>query len=595
MATIAEIRSQYPGAYNDMSDKQLADAMYTKHYSDMPRADFDKKVGFSVEPVKAAPNTAMDVLKGGASGLISGIAGIAGQGGDLERQIRGTVLNSALTFGNAGANLLHRPGITPQAMQNIQAVSNKAPTIMPSSQPVMQDTQRMLGSPQTTGGKYAQAIASMAPAAFGGEGGLVTRAARAVIPGVASEAAGQMTQGKPYEQAARIAGALAGGPISQFATGMGRKIASPITNQLSTEENRIAEIAKKEGINLTPGQQTGSRPLQAVESTLTQLPFSSAPQRATYETQRKQFNKAVLKRAGVDADTAAPEIISSGFINLGKKFDDLINKTPELKITPEFGKKIQEVSTEYGRRLETNVAPVFNSYVDDINKAIKAASKKGQNVYIDSKTYKNISSDLRTAARNNSKDPSLKNALLGLKETFDDLLESNVGKNIANEWKSVRNNYRNLLVIDDAMKGGTKADVIAANIPFGSFKQSVQNSDKAGWSRGRGDLNDLARVGGFLSSKIPDSGTAERTMYQKILANPVTTIGGGAVGVATGVLPLKIAAALAIPPAVQKAINSKAGKAYLTNQRFTGPNPIKNTRQQAALAAFLAAKQGQTQ
>ena len=576
------------------SDAEIADHLSEASKFDSASA---RKEGYSDQEIikHLNPVSKFDVLKGGASGLISGIAGIAGQGGDLERQIRGAVLNSGMTLGNAGANLLGRPGITPQAMQNIQAVSNKAPTIMPSSQPVMQDTQRMLGSPQTKGGKYAQTIASMAPAAFGGGGGLVTRAARVIVPGVASEAAGQMTQGKPYEQAARIAGALAGGPISQFATGMGRKIASPITNQLSTEENRIAEIAKKEGINLTPGQQTGSRPLQAVESTLTQLPFSSAPQRATYETQRKQFNKAVLKRAGVDADTAAPEVISSGFINLGKKFDDLINKTPELKITPEFGKKIQEVSNEYGRRLETNVAPVFNSYVDDINKAIKAASKKGQNVYIDSKTYKNISSDLRTAARNNSKDPSLKNALLGLKETFDDLLESNVGKNIANEWKSVRNNYRNLLVIDDAMKGGTKADVIAANIPFGSFKQSVQNSDKAGWSRGRGDLNDLARVGGFLSSKIPDSGTAERTMYQKILANPVTTIGGGAVGVATGVLPLKIAAALAIPPAVQKAINSKAGKAYLTNQRFTGPNPVKNTRQQAALAAFLAAKQGQTQ
>lgn len=48
MATIAEIRSQYP-QYKDMSDKALADALYTKFYSDLPRADFDTKVGLTAE------------------------------------------------------------------------------------------------------------------------------------------------------------------------------------------------------------------------------------------------------------------------------------------------------------------------------------------------------------------------------------------------------------------------------------------------------------------------------------------------------------------------------------------------------------------
>jgi hypothetical protein len=48
MATIAEIRTQYP-QYKDMSDKALADALYTKFYSDLPRADFDTKVGLTAE------------------------------------------------------------------------------------------------------------------------------------------------------------------------------------------------------------------------------------------------------------------------------------------------------------------------------------------------------------------------------------------------------------------------------------------------------------------------------------------------------------------------------------------------------------------
>lgn len=47
MASIAEIRQQYP-QYEDMSDQQLADALYSKHYADMDRAEFDQKIGLSV-------------------------------------------------------------------------------------------------------------------------------------------------------------------------------------------------------------------------------------------------------------------------------------------------------------------------------------------------------------------------------------------------------------------------------------------------------------------------------------------------------------------------------------------------------------------
>lgn len=44
MATLAEIRKQYP-QYGDMSDQQLADALYSRFYSDMDRGEFDRQVG----------------------------------------------------------------------------------------------------------------------------------------------------------------------------------------------------------------------------------------------------------------------------------------------------------------------------------------------------------------------------------------------------------------------------------------------------------------------------------------------------------------------------------------------------------------------
>jgi hypothetical protein len=44
MPTIAEVRAKYP-QYNDMSDSDLAGALHSKFYSDMPRAEFDQKIG----------------------------------------------------------------------------------------------------------------------------------------------------------------------------------------------------------------------------------------------------------------------------------------------------------------------------------------------------------------------------------------------------------------------------------------------------------------------------------------------------------------------------------------------------------------------
>ena len=46
MATIAEIRAKYP-QYADMPDAALADALHSKFYSDMPREEFNAKVGLA--------------------------------------------------------------------------------------------------------------------------------------------------------------------------------------------------------------------------------------------------------------------------------------------------------------------------------------------------------------------------------------------------------------------------------------------------------------------------------------------------------------------------------------------------------------------
>lgn len=52
MAGLADFRAKHP-EYNDMSDGALSGALYAKFYSDIPRADFDAKMGIAVPPAAA--------------------------------------------------------------------------------------------------------------------------------------------------------------------------------------------------------------------------------------------------------------------------------------------------------------------------------------------------------------------------------------------------------------------------------------------------------------------------------------------------------------------------------------------------------------
>jgi len=53
MATLAEVRSQYP-QYNDMPDMALADALHQKFYADIPKDQFYKQVGLTSAPQQMA-------------------------------------------------------------------------------------------------------------------------------------------------------------------------------------------------------------------------------------------------------------------------------------------------------------------------------------------------------------------------------------------------------------------------------------------------------------------------------------------------------------------------------------------------------------
>jgi hypothetical protein len=91
--TIAQIRQQYP-QYRDMSDQQLADSLHTKFYSDMPRDEFNQKIGLS-------PQQGSGFL-GGLESLGLGAAKGAGQLG------QGLLIEGTKLAGKAFPSLLQK-------------------------------------------------------------------------------------------------------------------------------------------------------------------------------------------------------------------------------------------------------------------------------------------------------------------------------------------------------------------------------------------------------------------------------------------------------------------------------------------------------
>ena len=604
MATLADIRRQYP-QYSDLSDKDIADALHSRFYSDMPRADFDRRIGLtpdrslgvrvgraaefaargfadSAAETVAAP---LDLINRGLRAVGVPVPGQNGGNAELfKRGLRaaGDVLSAPLNAAVRAAGVDMGPQ-TPENWQDRAAygggrgVADAASIALPAA-----GVARM-ARPGTVTAGAATALASqpVAQAASGAVGGAVGEATDNPLLGVAASIAAPLG----------VAGL--------------RRAVSPVTMSLTPEEQRRAAIATQYGIQLTPGQQTGSRPLQALESSFAQLPFSSGRQNAIYDAQRTGFNRAALSKAGVNADRVSPEVIDRAFTDIGKRFDDLAARTT-VRPDAQFSQDIAAVANNYGRRLPTDVAPVFNSYMADLDPLLQAAAK-GQNPQIDGRTFQNISSNLARAARNARTRPELQEALNSLRGALDDALERSAAQganpqiprlpgaggssdNLADEWREARRQYRNLLMIDEAAGAGTQADRAAGNLSFGAMRSAVDRADPRGFARGRGEMADIAQLGDFLAQKIPNSGTPERQAAMRIAQGGMGAGGlGGAM--AFGADPLLAAGltagALAMPPILQGAMNSAAGRAYLTNQFLSGHGPQMN---RALAAALLGAQ-----
>lgn len=159
-------------------------------------------------PVKEAETSVMgDVAKSVGSGLVTGAESLLGMPGDAMDLARA----GGTWLGNKARMLAGKPAIEGQAPDPLGLSS------IPGTPEIAKANEALTGftpyQPKTTAGEFANTAASFVPGAvaFGG-GSIAGNALKyGVVPGLASEAAGQATEGTPWEPIARTGAAIAAG------------------------------------------------------------------------------------------------------------------------------------------------------------------------------------------------------------------------------------------------------------------------------------------------------------------------------------------------------------------------------------------------
>ncbi len=472
-----------------------------------------------------------DMAKSAGIGLAKGAIGVAGLPGDL-----GTLgAYGADKAGEAVSKAFGMPYQSPMGGPPSSGFS------IPGAQEIQKGIESQTGpfyQPKTETGKVIEKVGEFTPAAMAGPGGLAQKFVRqAVMPAIGSEI-GRRSTGSPWGE---FAGTVAGSVLNPA------RLITP--SPANAERNALTQTLRQEGVDLTAGQRTGSKPMRWAESVSGDIPFGSGRAAATAENQREQFTAAALRRIGEnEATRATPDVIDRNFTRIGNEFDRL-SSSNTARFDQQLGTDLTSAMREYAQLVpESARAPIVQNTVQDL---VNVGRQNGG--AIPGETYQALRSRLDRAARGARADPQLSDALFGIRNSLDDAMERSLmaaGRpDEVQAWQTARNQYRNILVLE---KAATTAGENAAHgfISPSALRGSVVGQNRRAYARGEGDYADLARSGAGILGDLPQSGTAPRENMQdmfKIITpllgaeagggfGPGGIIGGGLAGIAAPAL-----------------------------------------------------------
>lgn len=406
----------------------------------------------------------------------------------------------------------------------------------------------------------------------------------AFLGGVTSEAAGQATEGTPYELPARIVGSLPGAYA-------GTKLTTPLPSSLSAEQQRLVDIAKQNGVPLTVAQETGRG--QRIESALSRFPTSARVMENAADAQRTKIAQMASREAGTTVNDVGPESMNKVAKNAsdafdrakkfpeaialnedfmataGKKLDDYLSNISTADVVPSIGKRVKELQ---GMTVETPAGSILPMLTNE--------------------QYQEFRRGISLALQNTNK-PGAREALKGLRNALDDAAEASLPADKMEAWREARKNWANYKMLSKATANGTADSRSAGTLSPNALTAAVRKDQGVDrFASTTGGMNDVARLSGYLADTMPNSGTPQTLAMQSLLtggplAGGYATMGLPGVGLAAAGMAAPNVAARAMtgqgwatPMGPLLPLPASVLRNYLANQA------LPNTRQSVATVPF---------
>lgn len=457
-----------------------------------------------------------DMAQSAGSGLARGFAQLMDTPGELQRGV-----GNALEFGVERVMGDRAPAWSDQ-ISDIASVGPMSPRpgMMEEGVRAFPGGASALDfQPETTGGEYAQNVGEFLPGAmlFGGAGpgqsvarAMLGNAVRyGAIPGLASEAAGQATEGTAAEPYARLAAALASGTLAARPSGSAR----PVLPSADPEDARMAEALIRSGVRPTVGQVARSGTLRRIEGTLGDVPG-----------QAEDFTGAAMRTTGSAAPRATPEALSQASRGIVQVMDDAVAGVSFVP-SVQMAQQADDAVNNYLRATaEGSVVPDVRNIASEI---VDAATTPG-GTQISLATLRDWRGRLGRLMQSN--DAQVREAAYDLRSIIDDAttaqLQAAGRTDDVARLATAREQYRNwLAVADAATRAGAENGILS---PTQLHQSVIRSQGRRNVAVGNTTpLGDLTRSGaGILRPESTVQPGGVREMSQAATG----AVGGGLAG-----------------------------------------------------------------
>jgi hypothetical protein len=407
--------------------------------------------------------------------------------------------------------------------------------------------------PLTTAGEYAQTVGEFLPGAAGGG----AKALGSMVgAGLASEAAGQATEGTALEPYARVAAGVA---VPTAGAALAKRIISPFGGVPSAERMKMAKVLDDAGVPITAGQRTGSEALRRIEG-------RSAIAGRVSDAQGEAFTKAALKTIGETADRATPEVLERATKRIGAVFDDAVSGV-EIKPTPQALTQSSKILQSYRQmKPKAEAAPMFT----DINKALVQSFRTGNP--IDAANAKSWRSTLSKLTK--SPDTATREAAIDMLDLVDDAFSDALraaGKGeLVKKLGEARGQYRNLLAVEAAASRAGEG-VAEGILSPSQLRNAVVAQGRRAFVQGkRGEIGDLTRAAEGVMKPLPTTeagGLRDVRGVTEMIGAGAGGAAGGPVGAMMGVMVPTVGRELAATSPMQRYFANQLVNSRGTNMR----------------------------